>query len=417
MKVTLILITYSFGTFGFLNLFGLRLAVQAVVIVLVIGILASLKAKYRTKDMISVFLFAGLFGIGGLVHGGYIARPVEALLMIFIIVSIMEMPDRHVMGLTKALVICSAFFSFLVYTAFIGYGLYPSQFQYANFHIYDSTTGYEHISPSSAFDWFSFTSGDGFELAGETRIRLKGYSSEPSSTIVHYLTPVALAFFLGNRYIYIGIFILAVNIIAISSLMALVIISGSLILMSLNYAFRRYLKFVYMVALLMLAVILVQPNSIMNIFTMAGVLSIDTLGFDLIARKVADGDDDASILIRATGISEGIYLLLTSPVGYSYEKLGAGAGLIYIISATTGWPGLTVFILFIGRFLKKALNVIFCVQSYGNQYAIALSTSMFLVMLLISGYGWDRPPGMVVILLMFRLMDIKLSSRKLVESK
>jgi hypothetical protein len=323
----------------------------------------------------------------------------------------MGSPDRHVIGVTKALVICSAFFSLLVFVALIGYSLYPSQFQYANFHIYDSTTGYKHISPGSAFDWLSFTSGDGFELAGENRIRLKGYSNEPSSTIVHYLAPVVLAFFLAGRYIYLGIFILAVNIVAISSLMAFVIISGSLILMSLNYAFRRHFKFVFIIALLMLAVIVAQNNAIVNIFTKIGVLSVDVLGLDLIARKVAGGDDDASILIRAKGISEGINLLLTSPVGYSYEKLGAGAGLIYIISATTGWLGLTIFILFIGRFLKKALNGISCVQSYSNQYAIALSTSLLLVMLLISGYGWDRPPGVVLIFLMFRLMDINLSSR------
>ena len=69
-------------------------------------------------------------------------------------------------------------------------------------------------------DFISFTSGDGFSVMGRQIMRMKGYSNEPSSTIVHYFAPAALAFLLGGRYLYLGVFILAVNMITIVSFTA-----------------------------------------------------------------------------------------------------------------------------------------------------------------------------------------------------
>ena len=60
-------------------------------------------------------------------------------------------------------------------------------------------------------------------------MRMKGYSNEPSSTIVHYFAPAALAFLLGGRYLYLELlFILAVNMITIVSFTAYIILIISL---------------------------------------------------------------------------------------------------------------------------------------------------------------------------------------------
>jgi hypothetical protein len=408
MKFTLILITYSFGTFGLLNLFGLRLSIQVFIICLAIGILSNLKISSITKEIIYVVVFAIFLVFGGIVNGGYIEKLGDALLMIIIIILIMGSPDRHVLGLAKVLVVCTAFLISLVLIALIGYGLYPDQIQYANFEIYDSTTGHKKVLPGSAFDWFSFTSGDGFEIAGRIYTRLKGYSNEPSSTIVHYLVPAAFAFFLGGRYIYLGFFILIVNVLAITSLVSILVILCSLIAMTLMHFFKKQFLHLSVICLALIFILIVQPDVVVNIFSAISAFFVDNFEIDLLSRKIANGADDASIRLRLNGIVDGINLVLLSPIGYSYELLGAGAGLIYIVSANSGWIGTAIFFLFIVRFGKKVLRGAFVAETYINRYALALTMSLIIVALLISGYGWDRPPGMIMIFLLYRMTDIQI---------
>lgn len=416
MVVTLLGLTYSFGTFGFLNLFGIRYLVQGLLVTLAVAILLDIRVACRTANCIPVFVFAIAIGVGGIVHSGYITKPVEALLLIFCIFAIMFSTESKIVVFSKALVFAATFFCSLVALGYIYYLVYPDQLQLANFQIYDSDVGADMVKPYTLGDWLSFTSGDGFVFDEKTQIRLKGYSNEPSSTIVHYLAPAAVAFFHGGRYVYLGAFILLVNVFAIGSLMAYLIILQSIVLFFVFLLPKKYFKLLLtgtgLVFMMIFAVAILQPTLIINLFIHAGTIGVDILGFDLVARKVDGGSDDASAFIRLSGISDGLYLALISPLGYSFEKLGAGAGLLYVVSATSGWVGLYVFMVFIVGFARKALNYCKNVRVYSNQYGVALTVSLVVISVFVSGYGWDRTPGAIMLLLFYRIIGINLSDSR-----
>ena len=410
MIVILIGITYSFGTFGLLNIFGLRVPVQAIFVILSVAILLSIRCTYRTIDIIFVMMLAFMMGVGGVAHGGNITAPIESLLMIFCIVALLQSPLAHAIKFSKALVISSAIFCFFVAIAYAYYSFYPDQYEYANHNIYDSDVGSDRIYPNIFADWISFTSGDGYVFQERTQIRLKGYSNEPSSTMVHYLAPVALTFFLGGRYLYIGIFMLLVNTVFIASLMTHLAILLSAAIFFVLFLKTQYLKFMLVVLLLAFMTLLSQPTVIGGIFSRVGMMGMDLFGLDLISRKVGDGTN-GSIFVRLQGIAEGFSMIATSPVGFSYDKLGAGAGLLFIVGASSGWLGLFVFSRFVGGFIKGALNYSKRSMSYGEQYAVALTISLLFVATLISGYGWERPPGIIILLLLYKLMAANISVR------
>ena len=57
-------------------------------------------------------------------------------------------------------------------------------------------------------------------------------------------------------------------------------------------------------------------------------------------------------------------------------------------------------------FIKNIRVAYFKAPSLTYLYGISLLVGILLVTLFISGYGWDRPPGVVMMLLYFRVLQI-----------
>jgi len=408
---TLLLLTYSFGTFGFLNLFGLRIPVQALSMVLVVGVLVNIKIKSQFSDFIVLFTFLILFGFGGVVYGGYLTRPIESIVILFCIIAIVNSPSSYIITFSKYLTFSCTLFCGLVLIAYVYYAVNPDQYSSANHNIYHSDVGFDRVFPAIPIDWLSFTSGDGFEFNGNTNIRLKGYSNEPSSTIVHYLAPAVLAFLYGGAFTYIGVFILLVNVVTIGSLIAYLIVAQSVLFYVFLFYFKRLSRYFIYSLILILCLTLVQPTLVKDLFFRVGSMAIDSIGLDLIARKVGDGSDNSSLGERLIGISNGFYLALLSPIGYSFDSLGSGAGFLYIISASTGWFGLFVYFRFMRTLFRKSLMYTTYPITLSARFSVALALSLVIVVSLISGYGWDRPAGIIMLLTIYRVISIKLNER------
>ena len=125
-----------------------------------------------------------------------------------------------------------------------------------------------------------------------------------------------------------------------------------------------------------------------------------------LSRKIGDGSENSNLNSRQLGIVDGLKLALTSPLGYSEEKLGAGAGLLYLVSSRAGWIGILIFGAFMTTLLKNIKITYFMVPSLIYVYGMSLLLSILLVTLFISGYGWSRPPGIIMMVLFFRFLQI-----------
>jgi hypothetical protein len=404
VSFTLLAGMYSFGTFGLFNLFGVRLLVQIVVIGLMANIFVMLPPQYKSQDRFSVVLFFTLFALCSLFYNGQYSSVIEAIIMLFITHIIFSASKQQILSFSKALVYVTSILCILVITAYAYYKISPDQVSQANINIYDSTVGTAQVYPSHFMDWISFTSGEGFEFQGNSSLRMKGYSNEPSSTIVHYLAPAVLAFFLGGRFAFLGVFILIVNMIAIASFIGHIIFTLSLmffiIYIGIKY-YSNYIKYVIPIVVVFFIVLISKLELLITVFEYVGGKAIDLIGFDLISRKVS-GD---SLVGRQSGVTDCLSLLLLSPFGYPIEKIGAGAGLLYSVSARTGWLGVGVFVLFIIKLISKLPKLLLALRSNGVKYSISLLSSVLLVTLFVSGYGWERPPGLIMLLLFFRIVQ------------
>lgn len=403
-------VMYGFGTFGLLNLFGARTLFQLVFVTFVFGILVILvNQRFPQKETGKALLFFGLMGLGGLIHGGFLTSPVESAVVLSNLLIITILPDRNIVRLARVLVGITFVLCSMILIAYIYYRINPSEFLKANFNIYDSTVGAARVIPTHFMDWISFTSGDGFVAFGEVSPRMKGYSNEPSSTVVHYLAPAVLAFLIGGRYLYPGIFILIVNVIAIASFTGHVVILLSFVFFLLFFVARKYSEFFIYIGLALLIFLLLSPAIMTNLFTVAsGLMGAD---MDLIQRKLGDGVGPSSLSIRQEGMIAGLTSLITSPLGYSLDSLGAGAGLLYIVSAQSGWIGIAIFVMFISSLVKMSFFWLNRGRtSLVQKYGLALMTSVIVVALFISGYGWGRPVGFINIFLFFLIISIQCRS-------
>lgn len=394
---------YSFGTFGLLNLLGVRTVMQIFIILMFICLCFTIQLRITKSKLYGALIFFSVYALGSLAHGGVWVGPVEAFLGFFSFVVIMSAPRKHIFKVAKVLVFVTTFFCILVVIAYLYYRVYPQEFSFANFHIYDSTVGSERIHPGHIVDWLSFTSGDGFVAGGEVSPRMKGYSNEPSSTIVHYLAPAIFAFLLGGRLAFLGIFILTVSVVAIASFTGHIIIGLALLLSLLVLFGRKNFQLSVLVSLVLILGVITQLDRLIALFMFFGEFAIESAGIDLISRKLGSGTGPSTLEVRQSGMVDGLRAIVFAPIGYSVDQLGAGAGLLYIISANMGWIGVLMaggWFLGLSRVATQAAS---SSSSLRVWFATSLLFSILFVSLFISGYGWGRLPGWMLLFLFFRI--------------
>ena len=403
MAIILISLMYSFGTFGFLNLFGARSIVQATLLGAVAILFILMRFRFRLIDLLTISMFSIFYVAGSIFYWGQIGSIIDAYILVFCIILLFRVPPKHIIFFSKVLVVATTILCLLVAIASTYYTIYPSEIHKANIRIYDSMIGHAKLNPGHFIDFISFTSGDGFEVLGRKIARMKGYSNEPSSTMVHYVAPAVIAFLLGGRYVYLGLFILFVNVIAIGSFMtyiALIIAIGFFFIKFIPRKLRKMLLYITIISFLF---IVTNQELIMMGFIYFGNFLLDFIGFDLILRKIA-GESDTNLSYRHIGIVNGFTSALSSPFGY-FSGNYAG-GLLGELGSRTGWFGLLVFGVFLLRIVKNIIFTYNHATSWSYLFGVSLIIGILLVTIFISAYGWLRPAGIIMLLLYFRFLEM-----------
>ena len=253
-------------------------------------------------------------------------------------------------------------------------------------------------------DFISFTSGDGFSVMGRQIMRMKGYSNEPSSTIVHYFAPAALAFLLGGRYLYLGVFILAVNMITIVSFTAYIILIISLGFFTLKFIPKMLSKILFFLVICVFVYVILNPVIIFGAFRYFSLLAIDIFGLDLLSRKIGNGSETSNLGSRQLGIINGFKSTLTSPLGFSQEKLG-GIWLFYEVGSRAGWIGVLIFGAFMTSFIKNIRVAYFKAPSLTYLYGIFSSSGHFTSNLVYIWVWMGSTTRVVMMLLYFRVLQ------------
>lgn len=405
--ISILLIFYSFGTFGLTNLLAARTLVQAIAVLVATFILINFKGKYNSKHTQILIIFTLIAAIVGIKNGAQIEKINDLFIILIGAMLITSSRDETIIAVTKTLVNCTFIICIFLLIAYVGYIILPEQRYLANKDIYDSTTGSSAVTPKNIFDWFSFTSGDGFAIGETAQMRLKGYAPEPSATVVHYLAPAALAFLLGKRATYIGLYILATNIIIITSLLSLFILAGTIVSFVLMKISRNKKRRTSVILIMIACTYIIARYDLVEILLLLGLTVNEIFGIDLILRKIGENMYEGSAFERISGIKESWIMLALSPLGYSMTALGPGAGLLASLGATSGWLGIGIFVTYIMKMLRKISLYCIHAQVQRERWALAMIFSILGFAIFISGYGWDRPSGILLLILMYRVISIK----------
>ena len=104
MAIILLSLMYSFGTFGFLNLFGARSIVQMALIAVITSLFIVMRFRIRVSHFLPIIFFSGTYVIGSLLFSNTIASLVDMYILIFCFVLFLYSPTKNVIFFSKALV-------------------------------------------------------------------------------------------------------------------------------------------------------------------------------------------------------------------------------------------------------------------------------------------------------------------------
>ena len=413
--IIILFIFYSFGAFGLLNLFHLKVQVQLILICLIVSLFLIINIKIPKQVYYSGILYSLLFSVGSFVYFGRLNSSIEGVIIIFCIFFFFIVPRNHIFSLAKAITITTSILSVFNVIVFLHFLRFPENMSYTTAFVYSAMdAGGDRISPNYFTDYFSFISGDGYSLSNTMMIsRLKGYCTEPSGTIIYYLAPCIFGFMIGGRYVILSLFILIVNILCIASFTTLIIFTFSIVLFLLLFLFAKHFKFILTIGLFSMLFLLTSKNLVFSITTTLGDYFFSNFGFDLVSRKI--GDESAKELTnlgaRQLGITLGVKNLFTSPFGYSSSYLLAGAGLAYQTSSATGWVGVSILSLFFINMFSGSIDLNKKSKAIFYKYGISLFISISIIALFVNGYGWNRPPGLIFLLIMYMIISKKIAFR------
>ena len=397
----LLLSFYSFGPFGFFNLFGARLVVQFLILVIYIYILLNINPRINKNEIFGFILFAILIAFGSFFYRSLITYFIESFLFFFIYILISTSPKVYITHMIKYFVIITFILSILILVAYLIHIITPEIYYKVNQDIYDSTVGYNQIYVGHWVDYLSFTSGDGFAFYGKISPRMKGYSNEPSSTILYYLSPVIFGFYLGKRYNYLSAIIILINVICIGSMTSMLLLVLTIVIYIIylleNIIGRKFRNVFLFFLICFLIYFLMSLDTLLTFQQVYGDKANDIAGFDLLSRKTN------TLNVRQLGIFEGFKNLLKFPFGCPSIDLGAGAGLAFTISSYTGYIGVLLLFYYIFIIVKLINWYTRKKNNFKSKFLASFIYSNLFVLLFISGYGWDRLPGLLFLILLHKL--------------
>jgi len=400
--IALFLAVYSFGVFGLTNYYGLKIYFEIIAISLAILSIYNLKISKTKIPLLLLFsIMMILYTFGVVISVSYSYFVMGAIIWFFSVVTLL-ISDSVLMALTRCIIFFSVLLCFFVLVAYVLYLFNIYDYSASTARSFNSSNNYMVIYPSNIADMLSFVHGGFSYLNLEAPFRMSGYASEPSNSITHYLAPVALGLiFYKRQFILLALFMLAVNVFCISSLLGIIIILSS-------------------VGVFLLLLMPVTLRRVIMILTVIGILVISTnteLLIDMIYQFVtytnAEVRDDSfaklleSPQIRTAATRDAIDTVINSPFGGSYVGV---SGAIFVFTAGGGWIAGLIYIWFLYKIITIIMKLFYS-SNFSERCGLALFVSLLLYLSLVSANGWISVPGAIFVIVLYRIVLIETAKK------
>ncbi len=185
---------YSFGSFGFLNIFGARRVIQIVLLLMLMPVLSLIAAKKIGRLLKEPLVLLVLcFLIAEIVLTQQAITMFNYLMALIAIGALLTAESKYVNFTTKTIIVLCGLFSIMGIIQFIVLWFDPGLSASMGSR-YSSTTSDATISGISAFEYLGFSvGGGGTTLLGHHVYRLKSFAAEPSVLVYSFLCPGIMA--------------------------------------------------------------------------------------------------------------------------------------------------------------------------------------------------------------------------------
>ena len=396
---------YSFGNFGFLNIFGARREIQIAILLMMMPVLSIIAAQKTGRFLKEpLWLLVLCFLIVEIIFTQNVINILTCLISLITIGALFSLKGKYVTFVTKGIIVLCGIFSIMGILEFIILWFNPELAAYM-LSTYSSTTSADTISNISAIEYLGFITAHGTTtLLGHHVHRFMSFASEPSVLVYSFLCPGILCLSYKGRIRMLAIPILLFAIVIVASGTIWLCILFSLILFPIGYFLKRYPRSGSVTILLIVVMVLLLITKIDTPLFMRN--TIDFLSpvssvHSMPLQKYNSG------VVRLTSIAYGIEKFSSHLFGLgSVGTLGVIAGLIVVSSLICGFPGLLLISVIFYRMFKYGIHVW---QGYGKGGKIfsALFCGTFFQVSFFSSYGWTSFAGLTMLCLLYiRIRDL-----------
>lgn len=398
---------YASGSFGLLNIFGIRREVQ-ILLVLSLLLLSPVILKNLPKLVKkSIFLMILANFLSECILNQNIINVFDRLVTILVCGILLSLSKKYSEKALKFIIAGAAIFSIMATVQAIIIFFKPEFIDLLKAN-YESTTGANKIIISHPIELLGFITAKYYFL-GYQITRLRSFAAEPSVLVYSFLVPgiLALSYKDGTKLLSIPILFFSLFL-AQSGVMWISIALG-IIAWGLFCLFKGKISLLSILPFFIILIFFIFISQIdINNFIRTALQYIEPL-----SRKYSVLNKYSSATQRLQTIADYFMIAKQYPFGIPAQiKLihSSARGLLLNIYFTSGTIGLSLIIISFYYIFKLT---IYCFKLYGGVIGLvaALLYGIFIQVLCFSSYGWNSLSGFIILILSICRLEI-LTSKK-----
>ena len=377
-------VIYSFGNFGLLNLFHIKLEVQIALVFLLTSFLILANLIFFKQNIKNIlFLFVLYFILSALIVND-IHNAIHMIISLIFVGAILSLNESKIDLVIKAIILFSGIFALLGTIQFI-----ILQFDFDNVRLLDysffSGNPYINIESKTSLNYLGFVNWyDGIRLEnifGIEYARSRSFASEPSVLVVIIFIPAILSLLYNKFYRAIGYFVLFYSLfIVYAGVMHLsVIFSVFIFLIAFMFSNKYRIYILYLVIFIVMLIVLVN---------------LPLLFSYLPENKIGSG------MARLTFLHDIISSFLSNPFT-TIDSKNYPVGIFLSSMRVLPFVGFLMSIILFHKLFKKIFYLL-----HNNVLFFSLLGGTMFQAFIFSAYGWITLPGFILLALIYTKLNL-----------
>lgn len=412
--IACVLLIFTMGRFQLTDLLGVKRVVQFLLFIPILAYflvrLPSFNHKKHLNPLIGLVLL--MLCVNLFFHADFlwIFDYIFSLVGLYVLLSVSR---KNIIIGVRWMVSLACFFSSIALIQFILLLFFPDLLVHTRLALLDDGTwtsinqneGASVVNSLHPITLFGLSTNERLNVFGLEINRMRSFTSEPSLLVVYFLFPAMLGLFLNKPFwTKCSLFILFFSLLSFSGSVQISVIFAVVYIVSSFFFSTRFIffSFPFIILTLMLGILLIAGIEMFTAFD-AGLASSQNTDF------LAKGN---SLIVRASGIIEGVNEAINSPFGSGYLR-PLPLSIILSSSISAGWTGTILLLIFFYKLINRLDLKLKSVPERKNMLlGAAILFGIVCTIFLFNDYAMLNYVGIILLIFTYRLLDINTEQDK-----